>query len=160
MPSYRSSSSLVLIDPYFTELWPLDLENFINCQFSALFFSLLADIHLIFGTLLCHTKLQISSSFVSIDSFFTELWSLSYPGFTINMIDIAYIMRLEYCCSPIIFVIGRGLCIAMQYSQNACYYENKLSCKRTNSSTRGSLNLLLLLMAQPAGPSVMWQHHI
>ena len=63
-----------------------------------------------------------SSSFVSIDSFVTELWSLSYPGFTINMIDIACIMRLEYCCSPIIFVIGRGLCIAMQYSQNACFF--------------------------------------
>ena len=55
------------------------------------------------------------------DSFFTELWSLSYPGFTINMLDIAYIMQLEYCCSPIFFVIGRGLCIAMQYSQNACF---------------------------------------
>ena len=63
IPSYRSSSSLFSIDLYFTELWPLDLEHFINYQFSALFFSLLADIHLIFGTLLCHTKLQIKIEF-------------------------------------------------------------------------------------------------
>jgi hypothetical protein len=30
-----------------------------NYQFSALFFTLLTDIHLIFGTLLCSTKIQI-----------------------------------------------------------------------------------------------------
>jgi hypothetical protein len=34
-----------------------------NCQFSALFFSLLTDIRLIFGTLLYHTKLQIKFEF-------------------------------------------------------------------------------------------------
>jgi hypothetical protein len=32
-------------------------------QFSGLFFSLLTDIHLIFGTLLCHTKIQIKLEF-------------------------------------------------------------------------------------------------
>ena len=30
-------------------------------------------------------------------------------------------MKLEYCCGPIICVTGRGLCIAVQYSQNACF---------------------------------------
>ena len=34
-----------------------------SCWFSRLFFLLLADIHLIFGTLLCHTKLQIKFEF-------------------------------------------------------------------------------------------------
>jgi hypothetical protein len=34
-----------------------------NYQFSTLFFSLLTDIHLIFGTLFCHTKLQIKFEF-------------------------------------------------------------------------------------------------
>ncbi|XP_056008508.1 uncharacterized protein LOC130051168 [Ostrea edulis] len=30
-------------------------------------------------------------------------------------------MNFEYCCGPIIFATGRGLCIAVQYSQNICY---------------------------------------
>jgi hypothetical protein len=34
-----------------------------NYQFPALFLSLLTDIHLIFGTLFCHTKLQIKFKF-------------------------------------------------------------------------------------------------
>jgi hypothetical protein len=34
-----------------------------NYQFSTLSFSLLTDIHLTFGTLLCHTKLQIKFEF-------------------------------------------------------------------------------------------------
>ena len=45
-------------------------------------------------------------------------------------------MKLEYCCSPIICVTGRGLCIAVQYSQNACFschftllkYGHKMIC--------------------------------
>jgi hypothetical protein len=39
IPSYGSSSNLVLVHWFFTKLWPLDLENFINYQFSALFSS-------------------------------------------------------------------------------------------------------------------------
>ena len=92
IPSYRSSSSLVLIDPYFTELWPLDLENFINYQFYALFFSLLADIHLIFGTLLSHIKLQIKfASLVLIHSLFTELWPLDLENFIIYQFSALYL---------------------------------------------------------------------
>jgi hypothetical protein len=34
-----------------------------NYQFSALFFALLTDTHLIFGTLLCNTKIQIKIEF-------------------------------------------------------------------------------------------------
>jgi hypothetical protein len=45
---------MVAIDPFFEELCPLrDFRVFRT------FFSLLKDIHLIFGTLLCHTKIQI-----------------------------------------------------------------------------------------------------
>ena len=39
------------------------LENFINYQFSTLFFYVLADIHLIFSTWVCHTKLQFKFEF-------------------------------------------------------------------------------------------------
>jgi hypothetical protein len=38
-------------------------KNITNYQFSGFFFSLLTDIHMIFGTLLCHTKIQIECSF-------------------------------------------------------------------------------------------------
>jgi hypothetical protein len=39
------------------------LKNITNYQFSGLFLSLLTDIHLIFGTLFYHTKLQIKFKF-------------------------------------------------------------------------------------------------
>jgi hypothetical protein len=62
IPRYRLSWNLVLVHWFFTKLWPLDLE-ITNYQFSGLFLSLLTDIHLIFGTLFCHTKLQIKFKF-------------------------------------------------------------------------------------------------
>jgi hypothetical protein len=37
VPRYRSSLSLVLIHWFLTKLWPLDLENIMNYQFSRLF---------------------------------------------------------------------------------------------------------------------------
>jgi hypothetical protein len=42
---------------------PWTYENVANYQFSGLFFSLHTDIHLIFGTLLCHTRIQIKFEF-------------------------------------------------------------------------------------------------
>jgi hypothetical protein len=41
----------------------LGLRKNTNYQFSALFFALLTDIHLIFGILLCNTKIQIQFEF-------------------------------------------------------------------------------------------------
>jgi hypothetical protein len=41
----------------------IKIQCITNCQFSALFFSLFTDIHLIFVTLLCHTRLQIKFKF-------------------------------------------------------------------------------------------------
>jgi hypothetical protein len=38
-------------------------KNIMNYQFSTLFLSLLTDINLIFGTLFCHTNLQIKFDF-------------------------------------------------------------------------------------------------
>jgi hypothetical protein len=50
---------------------PWTYKNIMNSQFSALFFSLLTDIHLLFETLLSNTKLQLR-----FHCFFTKLWSL------------------------------------------------------------------------------------
>jgi hypothetical protein len=56
--SYRSSSKIVAIDQFWKSYAP-----WTNYQFSGLFFSLFTDIYLIFGTLLCHTKIQIKFEF-------------------------------------------------------------------------------------------------
>jgi hypothetical protein len=45
-------------------------------QFSGLFFSLLTDIHLIFGTLLCHTNIQIKFEFGFDPLIFHEVMAL------------------------------------------------------------------------------------
>ena len=50
--------------PTFHGVMALGLRKFHKLSvFRTFFFSLLADIHLIFGTLLCHTKLQIKFEF-------------------------------------------------------------------------------------------------
>ena len=67
---------------------PWTQKNFMNYQFSALFSQVLADIHLIFGMWLCHTKIQI---------------------------------KFKFSIGALIYVTGRGHCIALQYSQNACF---------------------------------------
>jgi hypothetical protein len=41
----------------------LDLEKYQELSVFRTFFSLLTDVHLIFGTLLCHTKIQIKFEF-------------------------------------------------------------------------------------------------
>jgi hypothetical protein len=73
----------------FHEVMALGLKKKItNCYFSGLFFSLLTDIHLIFGTLLCHTlRYRLSLSLVLIHWFFMALglrkksWIISFPDF-------------------------------------------------------------------------------
>jgi hypothetical protein len=49
---------MVAIDQFLEELCPLNEKSVFRT-----FFSLLTDIHLIFGTLLCHTKIQIKFEF-------------------------------------------------------------------------------------------------
>jgi hypothetical protein len=73
IPRYRSSLGLVLIHWFFKKLWPLDLEK--NNELSVLrtFFS---HIHLIFGTLLCHTEIQIKFEFGSDPLIFQEVIAL------------------------------------------------------------------------------------
>jgi hypothetical protein len=70
------SLSFVFIHWFFTKLWPLDLKDITIFQFSALFSSLLTDIHLIFGTWLCHTKIQIKFKFSCHPLIFYEVMAL------------------------------------------------------------------------------------
>jgi hypothetical protein len=62
----------------FPKFWPMDLEKYHELSVSGLLFSLLTDIHLIFGTLLCHTKIQIKFEF----GFFQKLWPLDLKDIT------------------------------------------------------------------------------
>jgi hypothetical protein len=62
---------MVAIDQ-FLEVMPL--EGFYS--FPDFFFSLLTDIHLIFATLLCHTKIQIKLEFGSDPLIFHEVMAL------------------------------------------------------------------------------------
>jgi hypothetical protein len=55
--------SLALNHWFFTKLLLLDLEKNHELLVFWSFFSLLTDIHLIFGTLICHTKIQINFEF-------------------------------------------------------------------------------------------------
>ena len=69
--TYRSSSKIVAIDQFLEELCPLrDFKVFRT------FFSPLTDIHLIFGTLLCHTKRQIKFEFGFDPLIFHEVMAL------------------------------------------------------------------------------------
>jgi hypothetical protein len=55
---------MVAVDQFLEELCPLNLDILRNFTlFRAFFSSLLTDVHLIFGTLLCHTKKQIKIEF-------------------------------------------------------------------------------------------------
>jgi hypothetical protein len=58
----------------FTKLWTLDLEKI--SRIFCTFFSLLTDIHFIFGTLFCNTKLQIKFKFGFNPLEFHELWPM------------------------------------------------------------------------------------
>jgi hypothetical protein len=63
---------MVAIDKFLEELCPL--RDF--TVFRTFFLSLLTDIHLIFGTLLCHTKIQIKFEFGSDPLIFHEVMAL------------------------------------------------------------------------------------
>jgi hypothetical protein len=63
IPRYRSSLTLVMIHWFFTKLWPLDLEKYHEFSVFRTFFVRDFDIHLRFGTLLCHTQVQIKFEF-------------------------------------------------------------------------------------------------
>jgi hypothetical protein len=76
IPRYRLSLSSALINWFITKLWLLDLEKKMNYQFFALFFSRLTDIHLIFGTLLFQTKIQIKFEFIFDPLIFEEVMAL------------------------------------------------------------------------------------
>jgi hypothetical protein len=65
---------MIAIDQFLKELCPL---RDLHVQFSGLFFSLHTDIHLIFGTLLCHTNIiQIKFEFGSDPLIFHEVMAL------------------------------------------------------------------------------------
>jgi hypothetical protein len=69
--TYRSSSKMVAIDQFLEELCPLTYFTVFRT-----FFSLLTDIHFIFSTLLCHTKIQIKFEFGSDPLIFHEVMAL------------------------------------------------------------------------------------
>jgi hypothetical protein len=56
----------------------MPLEGFYS--FPDFFFSLLTDIHLLFGTLLCHTNIQIKFEFGSDPLIFHEVMALGLGG--------------------------------------------------------------------------------
>jgi hypothetical protein len=62
---------------------PLELSRFKGFySFPHYVFSLLADIHLIFGTLLCHTKIQIKIEFSFNPFIFPEVMALGLRKFS------------------------------------------------------------------------------
>jgi hypothetical protein len=65
---------MVAIDQFLEELCPL--RDFFFYSFPDFFFALLTDIHLIFGTLLCRTKIQIKFECGSDPLIFHEVMAL------------------------------------------------------------------------------------
>jgi hypothetical protein len=106
IPRYRLSLSLALIHWFFTKLWPLDLaKKSLFISFSNFFPSLLTDIHLIFGTLLFHTKIQIKFEFGFHPLIFHEVMAhrlrkispiISFPDFSSLCLHI-FIQYLVHC---------------------------------------------------------------
>jgi hypothetical protein len=82
-----------------------------NYQFSALFFALLTDIHLIFGTLICHTKIQIKFEFGFNALIFHEVMALGlrkknqellvFRTFSLSLTDIHLIFGTLLCHTKI-----------------------------------------------------------
>jgi hypothetical protein len=62
---------MVAVDQFLEELCPLNKLSVFRT-----FFSLLTDNHLIFGTLLCHTKIQIKFEFGFDPLIFPEVMAL------------------------------------------------------------------------------------
>jgi hypothetical protein len=59
MMSYRSSLHFIPVQWFLAESWPLDLEICPNISLSPLYFTMIWDIDLIFGTRVYNHKLQI-----------------------------------------------------------------------------------------------------
>jgi hypothetical protein len=79
IPRYRSSLSLIRSIEFSRSYGPWTLKNITNYRFSALsFLFLLTDTHLIFGTLLRHTKLQIKFEFGLDPLIFHEVMALGH----------------------------------------------------------------------------------
>jgi hypothetical protein len=77
MMSYRSSLSSVVIEQYLTELWPLDLENFLeNFCFSDIFWINFSDIEMKLGMIVYNIELQIKFEFCSYWSIFDRVMAL------------------------------------------------------------------------------------
>jgi hypothetical protein len=83
----------------------LDLEKYHELSVFKTF-SLLTDIHLLFGTLLCHTKIQIKFEFVFVPLIFHEVMALglrkisriiSFPHFISLLTDILLIFGTLFC---------------------------------------------------------------
>jgi hypothetical protein len=74
--TYRSSSKMVAIDQFLDDLCPMNFAILRHFTVFLTFFSLLTDILLIFGTLLCHTKIQINFEFGSDPLIFPEVIAL------------------------------------------------------------------------------------
>jgi hypothetical protein len=87
------------IDQFLEELCPL--RDF--TVFRTFFFSLLTDIHLIFGTLLCHTKIQIKSEYGS-DPL------ISHEVMALGLRKQSRIISFKHFFSHIHMIIGTLLC--------------------------------------------------
>jgi hypothetical protein len=96
--TYRSSSKFVAIEQFLEEFCPLrDFTVFRT------FFSLLTDIHLIFGTLLCHTKIQIKFEFGFDPLIFHEVMAL-------GLREKSRIINFTHFFSHIHLIFGTLLC--------------------------------------------------
>ena len=82
MMSYRSSLSFVVIDEYLTELWALGLWIFMKFSVFRTFFGLIFQIlKWNWVWLLTMMSYRSSLSFVVIDEYLTELWTLGHKIF-------------------------------------------------------------------------------
>jgi hypothetical protein len=106
--TYRSSSKMVAIDQYLEELCPL--RDFTVFQ---TFFSLLTDIYLIFGTLLCHTKIQIKFEFGFDPLIFHKVMAL---GLRKKSRFISFLDFFALCLKILIFIFGTLFC----NTKNSC----------------------------------------
>jgi hypothetical protein len=80
--------------------------------FRSTFFSLLKDIHSIFGTLLCHTKIQIKFEFGFDPLIFPEVMALGLRNKR-PMGDIAHLSNLV----PYRNIFQYQVCISLQFAQ-------------------------------------------
>jgi hypothetical protein len=102
--TYRSISKIVAIDQFLGELWPLRCFTVFR-----IFFSLLTDIHLIFSTLLCNTKIHIKFEFGFDPLIFHEVMALglrkkpriiTFPDFFSSLLTDIHLIFGTLLCLP------------------------------------------------------------